>query len=210
MADRKLYILGAGNFGREVESHLDLFPPAAKDWKIAGFLDDTPEGLKGRPSDYKVVGHIQDFKFMEGDLAILAVSTPEGRRSVYEALKDKVEFLTYIAPDALIGKFTKIGASCFIGPRVVIGPNVVVEDGVVINSGSMIGHDVRIGRFSALMANNNIAGHCKIGTEVFCASSVTVIPKRKICDGTYIGAGSVVIQHLNKGGTVFGNPATYI
>jgi len=210
MVLRKLYIIGAGNFAREAECLLDLIPATQRDWKIEGFLCDLECGLNGHPSDYKVVGKIEDFVFKPGDLALMAIATPAGKEAVYEKLKDKVEFFTYCAPDAIIGKFTTIGKGCFIGPRAIIGPNVSLGDGVFVNSGTMIGHDVVIGAFSSLMANNNVAGHCKIGCGVFFASSVTVIPNRKICDGAFIGAGSVVIQHVKEKRTMFGNPAKYL
>jgi UDP-3-O-[3-hydroxymyristoyl] glucosamine N-acyltransferase len=74
----------------------------------------------------------------------------------------------------------------------------------------MVGHDVTIGDYSSIMANNNIAGHCKIGARCFLSSSVTLIPRRKLCEGAYIGAGSVVIQHVRETRTVFGNPGKYV
>jgi acetyltransferase-like isoleucine patch superfamily enzyme len=60
------------------------------------------------------------------------------------------------------------------------------------------------------MANINVAGHCTIGAGAYLASSVTIVPSRKICDGAFIGAGSVVIQHVKEKRTIFGNPAQYI
>lgn len=210
MEKRSLYIVGGGDFGREMETHLDRLPECGRDWRIAGFLDDNPSSLEGYPSDYRVVGSVSDYQFQSGNLAIIAVATPNVKRSLFDSLRRKVKLFTFISPDAIIGKFTQIGEGCIIGPRVVIGPNVTLGDAVFVNSGSMIGHDVAIGSFSSLMANNNIAGNCRVGEEVYFASTVTVIPSLSICDGAFIGAGSVVIRDIKERRTVFGNPANYL
>ena len=210
MKKRNLYIVGAGDFGREMESHLDRVPESERAWRVAGYLDDNPEALDGYPSDFKVLGSPRDFQFRTSDLAIVAIATPDVKRGMVEAIRDRVELFTYVSSDALIGKFTKIGKGCIIGPRVIIGPNVILGDAVFINSGSMIGHDVTVGSFSSFMANNNIAGRCRIGEAAYFASTVTVIPGRSICDGAFIGVGSVVIWNIKERRTVYGNPARYI
>ena len=210
MSHRRLYIIGAGSFGRELESHLDSVPPKQREWAVAGFLDDDPSALAGFPSDYRLVGSIKSFAFGPGDLAVLAIARPSAKRKVFELLGDRVELLTFVAPDAIVGKFTRIGRGCVIGPRVVIGPNVTIGDAVFINSASMVGHDVQLGAFSSFMANNNVAGGCRVGQEVFVASTVTLIPGRTICDGAYLGAGCVVIRDVKEPRTVFGNPARYV
>jgi sugar O-acyltransferase (sialic acid O-acetyltransferase NeuD family) len=207
---RNLYIVGAGDFGREMESHLYRVPESERAWRVAGYLDDNPEALDGYPSDFKVLGSPRDFQFRTSDLAIVAIATPDAKKGMIEAIRDRVELFTFVSSDALIGKFTKIGKGCIIGPRVIIGPNVSLGDAVFVNSGSMIGHDVQISSFCSFMANNNIAGRCKIGEGAYFASTVTVIPDRSICDSAFIGAGSVVVGNIKKRGTVFGNPARYL
>lgn len=210
MAKRKLYIIGAGDFGRELEMHLDRLPESDRDWTIAGYLDDNPDSLDGYPSDLQILGPISGFPFQSDDLAVLAIAKPSSKRNVYQRLRERVELMTYISPDAIVGKFTRMGIGCIIGPRVIIGPNVMLGDAVFVNSGSMVGHDVTIGSFCSFMANNNIAGKCRIGADAYFGSSVTVIPNRWVCDGALIGAGSVVVRSVTEQRTVFGNPARYL
>lgn len=210
MKNRRLYIAGAGALGRELESILDKIPLAQREWSITGFLSDVEEALDGYPSDYSIIGPIHGFEFGTDDLVIIAVADPQGRKQVFEYLQDRVEIFTFISPEATVGKFVKIGRGCILGPRVVIGPNVTLGDAVFINSGSMVGHDTTIESYTSLMANNNIAGRCHIGEGAYLASTVTIIPKRRICAGAMIGAGSVVINHIKERRTVFGNPAKYI
>ncbi|MGA8891055.1 MAG: hypothetical protein WB493_05765 [Anaeromyxobacteraceae bacterium] len=207
---RRLFIVGAGSFGRELEGHLAAVPSGRRDWEVEGFLDDDPAALEGFPSDHRVLGPVDGFGFRDGDLAVLAIAKPSTKRKVFESLAGRVEVMTFVSPDAIVGKFTRLGTGCVIGPRVILGPNVTLGDAVFVNSGSMVGHDASIGSFSSLMAANNVAGGCRIGEGVFAASTVTIIPGRKICDGAYLGAGSVVIQDVKEPRTVFGNPARYV
>ena len=207
---RNLYIVGAGGFGREMETHLERIPESQRSWRIAGYLDDNPAALDGYPSDFRIVGRLLDFPFQSADLAIIAIATPGEKKKVFEDLRGRVELLTFVSPEAIIGKFIKMGAGCIIGPHVIIGPNVVLGDAVFINSGSLVGHDVRIGSFSSFMANDNIAGKCRIGEAAYFASTVTVIPGCSVCDGAFIGAGSIVVGNIKERRTVFGNPARYL
>jgi sugar O-acyltransferase (sialic acid O-acetyltransferase NeuD family) len=207
---RRLLIIGAGSFGRELECHLDAIPPGSRDWHVAGFLDDDPGALEGFPSDYRILGAVGDFPFSSRDLAVLAIASPAAKLAAATRLTGRVGLLTFVHPTATVGKFTRIGEGSVIGPGVVIGPNVTIGTGVFVNSGSMVGHDAVLGDWSSLMANVNVAGGCRLGQRVFAASTVTVIPGRKVCDGALLGAGSVVIQDVREPRTVFGNPARYV
>jgi sugar O-acyltransferase (sialic acid O-acetyltransferase NeuD family) len=205
-----LFILGASDFGRDLETYIDSMPLPKADWKIAGFLDDNVKALEGYRSDYEVLARIRDFRFKRGDLALLAIGDPEYKKKLYELLEDKVEFLTYVAPDAFIGKFVTIGEGSVICPRAFIGPSVEIGRAVTVNGGTKLGHDVRIGDYSSLMVDITVGGHSEIGESVYIGSGATIIPSRRIRDRARVGAGSVVIRNVAEGQSVFGNPAVPI
>ena len=210
MRYKRLFILGASDFGRDLESYIDAMPLEKADWRIVGFLDDNVKALDGCRSDYEVVARIRDFTFKKGDLALLAIADPEHKRKLFGLLKDKVEFLTYIAPDAFIGKYVTIGEGSVICPRAFIGPSVEIGRAVTVNGGTKLGHDVRIGDFSSLMVDITVGGHSEIGEGAYIGSGATIIPSRKIRDRARVGAGSVVIRNVAEGQSVFGNPAVPI
>jgi sugar O-acyltransferase (sialic acid O-acetyltransferase NeuD family) len=207
---KRLFILGASDFGRDLETYIDSMPIPKADWRIAGFLDDNLKALDGCRSDYEVLAKIRDFRFKKGDLALLAIADPEYKRKLVELLNCKVGFLTYIAPDAFIGKFVKIGEGSVVCPRAFIGPSAEIGRAVTVNGGTKLGHDVRIGDYSSLMVDITVGGHSEIGAGVYIGSGVTIIPSRKIRDRARVGAGSVVIRNVPEGQSVFGNPAVPI
>lgn len=204
-----LYIIGASNFGRELESWLELIPAAERDWELKGYLHyfDSKSPLEDYPSDYKIVGDWRNFRLTKDDYCIAAVADCHWKMKIYEHLKEKVTFFTYLAPDAVIGKFNKIGEGSVVCPGCIITTNVTIGKCVIINIGTQIGHDSVIGDFCSLMPNVDLGGSVMVGKNVFIGTKATVIPKITIGEGATIGAGSVVLKKVKSSVTVFGNPA---
>jgi len=207
---RRLYLVGAGGLGREMEFWINLISQDERDYEICGFIDDNPCALLNNPSDFTVVGDTFHFDYSDGDLAALCITNSVLKEEVYNRLKNKVEIFTFISPLARVSKFSKIGKGAIITPNCLITTNVTIGECVLINIGSQVGHDCTIGDFSSVMTNVDIGGCCKIGSHVFFGSNSTLIPEKKINNNISIGAGSIVINNLSKPGTYFGNPAKQI
>lgn len=209
---RKLYLIGASNFGREMESWLKLIPKEKRDWEFVGYLHsysgDSP--LIGYPTDYKILGDWEAYSLSKDDYCLITVADCSWKEKIYRVLKDKTTFFTYIAPNAVLGKYNLIGDGSIICPNCIITTNVSLGKCTTLNIGTQIGHDVKIGDFSSLMANVDLGGHVTLGKSVFVGSKATIIPKIKVEDSSIIGAGSVVIKNVKTGTTVFGNPAKVI
>lgn len=211
MQDKKrLFIIGSGGFGRELESWLELIPYQEKDWEIAGYLDDNEKALDGYPSNYEVLDNVDTFRFKKDDLCIIAIADVRLKEKIYRKLKDKVSFYTYISPDIVMGKHNKIGKGCIICPNSILTTNITIGEFVIINIATQIGHDVKIGNFVSIMPDVDIGGKCEIESNVYIGTNSTIIPSRKIGKNAKIGAGSVVIQNVKEKTTVFGNPAQRI
>jgi sugar O-acyltransferase (sialic acid O-acetyltransferase NeuD family) len=207
---KNIYIIGAGDFGREIESYLENLPDFEKEFQIKGYLDHNQDSLKNKPSHYVVLGTHLEINFNEDDYVLIAISNSTVRKHIAESLITRVKFFTYVAPNVEIGKFTKVGEGSIICSNCFISTNTTIGDFVIINAGSNIGHDCNINSYSSLMANVDIGGNVTLGERVSLGTKATVIPKIKISDDIVIGAGSVVIKSLTKVGTYFGNPAKYI
>ena len=207
---KRIYIIGAGDFGREMESWLEDLPNFKNEYEIKGYLDNDSKSLQNKPTDYEIVGTHEEMEFKENDYVVIAISNSKVRKLIAESLINKVNFFTYIAPNVTIGKFTKIGSGSIICSNCFISTNTVIGDFVIANAGSNIGHDCIIESYCSLMANVDIGGSVILGEGVFIGTKATIIPKKRIFRGITIGAGTIVIRNLNKVGTYFGNPAKYI
>ena len=212
MIMKRLFIIGAGSFGREVESWLSCVPPNKRDWELIGYIDSYQDlGNLKVPSEYKILGNEATYLFSDNDYALIAVSNPVIRERIYNTIRGRVKLFQFIFPGSIVGKYNEIGEGVIVCPNVVITTNVKIGLCVIVNVGSQIGHDVQVGEFSSLMANVDIAGNCDIGKRCLVGSNAVIIPGRKIADDTIVGAGAVVIQNISKNNcTLFGNPAKFL
>jgi len=205
-----LYIVGAGDFGRELECLLEMIPETDRDFKLIGFINDDLDALDNKQSDYQILGSIRDFPFKGGDKVLLAIADPSARETIYHLLKDRVGFASYIHPNVTRFKFTEIGEGAIIVSNCVISTGAKLGRFVILNQGTQIGHDCILGDFCSVMSGVNLGGDCVVGNRVFMGLSATLIPKMKVGDEAKIGSGSVVIRNVKPQMTVFGNPAKVI
>lgn len=110
-----------------------------------------------------------------------------------------------IDDDCMIGAFTEIQ------PDVKIGKRTRVQSHTFICSKTTIGDDCFIGHGVMFINDRNPPSGGKwepinIGNNVVIGSNSTILPVT-ICDGTVIGAGSVVTKDILKKTVVKGNPA---
>ncbi|AKA36068.1 NeuD/PglB/VioB family sugar acetyltransferase [Flagellimonas lutaonensis] len=204
---QRLFIIGAGGFGRQLESYLELFPSQKVQWELSGYIDDNPNALAGKGSDYNILGSIEDFKFKKDDLVLIAIADIQAKKKVIEALRGKVKFFTLVAEGALIGKNVTLGEGSIICPGAKIGSNVAIGEFGLINLDTIVGHDSVIGKNCSIMPHVDIGGSTTIGDNVFMGTKATVSPRLVVVDNSHLGVGAVVIKSIEEPGTYFGNPA---
>ena len=187
---KKIYIVGAGGFGRELLWWIKDINQVAPTWEIAGFLDDDPTALDGYECDYKVVGSIKDWEPKEDEEFALALGSPALKRKISSLLKAKgAHFASIIHPTAMLSEFAHHG------------------EGFITLLSSPIGHDTIIGDYTVISGNCNIVRNVVIGKDVFLAAGVCIAQDVHIGDGAYLGLGCVVLKDVKEGDTMFGNPA---
>lgn len=203
----KLFIVGAGGFGRELLWWVKDINKEKPTWEIAGFLDDDPHALDGYECDYQVIGSIKDWEPKEGEEFALALGSPALKRKIVEVLKAKgAKFATIIHPTAMLSEFAHYGEGFIMFPHSKLSANSTVGDFVTLLS-SPIGHDTIIGDYSVISGNCNVVRNVVIGKDVFLAAGVCIAQDIHIGDGAYLGLGCVVLKDVQPGATMFGNPA---
>lgn len=204
---KKIYIVGAGGFGRELLWWIKDINKVTPTWEIMGFLDDDPSALDGYECDYKIVGSIKDWEPKEGEEFALALGSPALKRKIAGHLKSKgAHFASIIHPTAMLSEFAKHGEGFIMFPYSKLSANSTVGDFVTLLS-SPIGHDTIIGDYSVISGNCSVVRNVVIGKDVFLAAGVCIAQDVHIGDGAYLGLGCVVLKDVKEGDTVFGNPA---
>ena len=204
---KKIIIVGAGGFGRELLWWIKDINKVQPTWEILGFLDDNPNALDGYDCDYKIVGTIKDWQPKDDEEFALAFGSPELKRKIVSILKSKgASFASIIHPTAMLSEFAKVGEGLIMFPNSKISCNTTVGNFVTLLA-TPIGHDTLVGDYTVISGGCNIVRNVKIGNDVFLAAGVCIAQDIVIGDGAYIGLGSVVLKDVPAGATVFGNPA---
>lgn len=204
---KKLYIVGAGGFGREVYAWVKQHPEFNKSWTLAGFLDDNADALM-RFGNFSSVIPLKSHEVLNSNVYICALGLPLVKAKLMAPLiEQKAEFISFVHPTAVIGERVKLGRGVVVCPGVSISVDISIGDFSMIGPNTTIGHDGTIGAWCTLCAQCDITGRVTINDGVFLGSRVSIIPGKKIGNKSILGAGSVVISDVPEGVTVVGNPA---
>lgn len=164
---RKLYIVGAGGFGREVLWLAERINAYQKTWDIAGFIDDNVK-LHGRElNGIQVVGDCTYFQNLQEEVSvILAVGSPRIKKQLAGQLSqyDHVEFATLIDPSVIMSEYIEIGEGTIICASSILTANIVIGKHVTINLDCTLGHDDIISDYVTLYPSVNVSGCVSIGT----------------------------------------------
>lgn len=205
---KKLLIVGAGGFGRELLWYAKHSAEHGRTWEIAGFLDDRPDALARFSHESSVRGPLKDHAPGEDELLLLALGDPKSKLAVAQSLRARgAKFLTLVHPSALVGPSVKLGEGCILCPHVCIPTDAVLEDFVTVNSQSTVGHDAFLGEGVTLSGHCDVTGGARVERGAFLGSGARILPSAVVGEFARVGAGSVVVRRAAARSTVFGVPA---
>ena len=205
----KLYIFGAGGFGREVAWLAEEIWP--RDLEII-FLVDEEKYV--RPPVNGIPIRLLEREAIDGDSRyVVAIGDPKSRRGVagkFDLLNAKAVALVH--PRAEMSPFVEIGEGAVICAGNIVTANIRIDQHVHVNLSCTLGHDLTIGQFSTLSPGVHVSGHVHIGRDVFVGTGANIIDGKEdaplvIGDGAIIAAGACVIRSVEPGALMAGVPA---
>jgi len=111
---------------------------------------------------------------------------------------EKIEQLGAVS----IGNDVEIGANTCIDRGAL--QDTVIEDGVKLDNLIQIGHNVRVGKHTAMAGCVGVAGSADIGARCTIGGGAIVLGHLSIVDGVNISAATVVTRSIRKPGTYTG------
>ncbi len=208
---KRLLIIGAGGFGREVLHWALDVRPQNRDWEVSGFLDADPAVLDAYNCRLPILADPLHYSPQEDDCFICAIGHPSTKLKVCRSLKERgAHFITLIHPTAIHGRRCVLGEGCIFCPGSIITVDVTIGDFVTVNAHSTIGHNAVVGQGCTLSGHVDVTGYASLGEGVFLGSHAVVLPGATVGDYAVVGAGSVVLKKVKAGATVMGVPAKQI
>jgi sugar O-acyltransferase (sialic acid O-acetyltransferase NeuD family) len=206
----KLVIIGGEGFAREVHDLAYTCFGQDENFAVKGFLSDGPSAIEslGYPP---VLGTVVEYQVEEEDVFFCAIGKPAHRKRTVEIIEAKGgNFINLIHPTAVVAPSVKLGKGVGIKAYCVLASDVTVEGFTFLQSSVIMGHDVHIGKFCQVNSFSFFAGYARVHDMAVINAGSRLIQNVVVEEGGIVGMGSVVLNKVKKGTTVFGVPAKRI
>ncbi len=203
---RRIVIVGAGGFGREVlQWARDAWPDQAS--LIGGFLSDDPRRLDGFTTGVGILSIVQDYRPVQGDYLLLGIGVPYSRRRVADHLMALGgRFLTLVHPHAVVAATAVIGEGSIVCPFSLVSDSSRLGRCVLVNYHASLGHDAVAGDYAVLSPYATLGGGARVEDEVFLGLHASVGPGRSVGARSKVSANSCVLATAPPDSLVFGVP----
>ena len=208
-------IVCAGSYGKEAYWILETENMFARDrgeeepYHILGFINDLPNALDGYDIDVPILGTIKEWMPVGDEKYVLGLGTPSDKKKVVSMLKARgMQFINAISSLANVSPDLKTGEGCLITMGSVVGCDVHLGDFVNIN-GSMIYSGARIGDYCTT-TGYTVVESTVIDEGVYIGSKAVITARCSVGAWSNVSVGSIVMDNIRSGVTVFGMPAVEI
>lgn len=205
---KKLIIVGAGGFAREVAWLVEEINQSKPSWDLLGFFDEN-ENDCSQMNGYTIIKKSEFDKHLDAFI-VIAIGDPETRKKVAMRYVGKYRFATLIHPSISIHKTSCVGPGSIVCKDTIITTNVNIGNHVIVNLDCTIGHDATLKDYVTIFPSVNVSGYVLIDECSSVGTGSQIIQQLKIGANTTIGAGSVVVKDIPSMVVAVGVPARVI
>lgn len=206
---KDLVVIGSG--GVDIVRLIEDINADKLTYNFLGFLEKDESKIGTEVLGYPVIGNddLLSNKLNHCSVINNVIATTQIHDSVTRTLREKYhinDFPNLIHPSS-ISRYTRIGYGNIIYEHVNFGVSTSIGSFNILYPNVSIGHETQIGSYNLLALNVNIGARCTVGDKNLFANASVISLGLKIGDDNMIGVGSVLINDLNNGKSVLGNPA---
>jgi sugar O-acyltransferase (sialic acid O-acetyltransferase NeuD family) len=213
MRRRRIAVIGAGGFAREVEWLISEINASGEIFEFLGFVVSDCSSLGEHDSRERVLG---DYAWIEDnkgriDCLTIGIGNPQARLRVSTELTNQfraIDWPCLVHPSAKFDRpSSHIERGALVCAGVVGTVNLILKPFCMVNLCCTLGHEATIGAGSVLNPTINISGGVTIGDGVLIGTGAQVLQYVNVGTGATVGAGAVVTKDVEAGMTVVGMPA---
>jgi len=210
---KKIVIIGAGGFGREVLDIFDACNLVNEQYDVLGYIVQEEYGKPNEIINDKLVLGGFDWleKYAKEVHTICAVGSPQHRRRlVNEAYSVGAQFCSIVHPTTTMTRWVSIGEGVIITAGCILTNQIKIGNHAQINLDCTIGHDVFIKDYSTIAPGVHISGNVTLGEGCYIGTGVNIIEKLIVGEWAIVGAGSTITKNVPENTTVVGVPGVVI
>lgn len=189
-----MYLYGAGGHAKVI---LDILE--AQGYEVAGVVDDNPAltEFMGKPVLHGV---------KEVSPVIISIGINGTRRKVVEKQDPTTVYGTAIHPSAIVSPHATIEEGTVVMQGAIVQTGTQIGKHCIINTGASVDHDCVLENFVHISPHATLCGDVKVGEGTWIGAGAVVIQGIRIGKNCVIGAGSVVCKDVPDGVKAYGNP----
>lgn len=213
MSGKRIVVIGAGGFAREVKWLIGEINRATPSFEFAGYVVSDLDRIGEHDSRSEILG---DFGWLRAnrarfDLLAIGIGTPAVRLKVGRELIPEFPaemWPALIHPTVRLDRETaELGHGVLLCAGTVGTVNLRFRPFSLVNLCCTIGHEADIGEGVVLNPTVNVSGGVVLEEGVLVGTGAQVLQYLQIGRNATVGAGSVVTKDVPEGVTVVGIPA---
>jgi len=213
VSKRRVVVIGAGGFAREVKWLIQEMNAATPAWEFGGYVVSDLQRLGVNDSRSEVLGDYGWLRENRGrfDGLALGIGTPVNRLKVANELLPEFPddwWPPLVHPTVRYdASTTRIEAGSILCAGVMATVHIRVGKFALVNLCCTLGHEAVVGAGCVLNPSSNISGGVILEDGVLVGTGGQVLQYLRVGRGATVGAGSVVTKDVADGMTVVGIPA---
>lgn len=140
---------------------------------------------------------------------IVTIGDCQIRKRIVDKLGER-EYLSVIHPSAVKAESVKLGYGTVVMADAILNPFASVGNHCIINTGASIDHDCVIHDFVHIAPHCTLCGEVEVGEGTWVGAGTTIIQGVHVGKNCFIGAGAVVVKDIPDDSLCYGNPARVV